>query len=736
MSTPGSSRPGDAKSSRIAYFGQFEFHERAGELLRRGLKVKVQDQPLRVLLYLLENAGEIVTRDELRSHLWPDGTFVDFEHSLNTAIKKLRQVLGDDAENARFIETLPRRGYRFIAPVEWSDGTTPGIARPKVVEIPAAGHDRRSRSSYKTLGIAVGLLALLAVATLLWRTGSAPTAPARSMSVTPLTTYPGNEEFGVLSPDGERLLFSWDENSTTSSHIYVKQLGTEEPLQLTKGKQFDFAPIWSPDGRYIAFMRGDNFMSPESMASLFVVPALGGAERQLTTVHVLSRLGPQQCPNIAWSPDGKTLAFSDRTAPGNNFGIFLLSLDTLERKQFTSAPETALGDSYPSFSPDGKTLAFIRTTKESADVFTVPVSGGTPTQITNEKHITLLGLAWTEDGKEIVYGGFGMWAVPAKGGASRTILPVRFASSISIHGNKLVFSQHEYEENIWKVGLAGAQARELPTKAFESTRADEGPRYSPDGKRVAFQSTRSGNYEIWVSDADGSRPLQLTKYEGPLTGSPRWSPDGQRIIYDSRPNGNADIFVINANGGNPQQLTTDRSDEVMPSYSRDGRWIYFASDRGGSWNVWKMPSIGGPATQVTKLGGFTPIESSDGKYIYYAKSFSDCGIWRVPVQGGAEEAVIDDLPPGMYGYWTLMKDGIYYVAAEYSASVDMPNMAPPVAILNFYSFSTRKKSKLISLQGSPFTGAPGLEITPDRKHALVVMAQGHGSDLEMVENFR
>jgi hypothetical protein len=183
-------------------------------------------------------------------------------------------------------------------------------------------------------------------------------------------------------------------------------------------------------------------------------------------------------------------------------------------------------------------------------------------------------------------------------------------------------------------------------------------------------------------------------------------------------------------------MTREASDEVMPSYSHDGRWIYFASDRGGSWNVWKMPATGGPATQLTKQGGFTPLESADGKFVYYAKSFSDSGIWKVPVEGGKEEAVLNDLPPGMYGYWSLMSDGIYYVAAEWAKTAGNPNPLPPSAVLRFYSFESGTATKVLKLPFSPFTGAPGLEITTDRKHALIVMSQDHGSDLELAENFR
>lgn len=732
----------DFLKGRVARFGQFELNVRTGELLRKGSRLKVQDQPLRVLAYLVQRPGELVTREELRSHLWPDGTFVDFEHSLNTAIKKLRQVLGDEAENSRFVETLPRRGYRFIAPVEWNGGTqsspVPVASPASATEITFPTAVRESAAAEPStwhfprgLAVALGVVVLTAIALLLWHIAFRPAPVAKSLLLTPLTTYPGNESFGEISPDGERLVFCWDENKANVIHLFVKQIGTEQPLQITSGPDLDFAPTWSPDGRYIAFLRGYQAGS----AGVYIIPALGGVERLLTSVQTVGKLGPQMFPNLSWSPDGKTLAFVDRTPSGANFAIMLMDIETLARKQLTFPPESTMGDSYPVISPDGSTVAFIRTTKEAADVYEVPIGGGNVTRITNEKRITLLGLAWTSDGKDIVYGGFGLWIVPARGGTSRTVMPVSAASTPNIRGDKLVFSVHDEEENIYGIALDGLRANGRWAKEYQSSRTEEGARFSPDGTKVAFQSSRSGSYEIWVSNTQGTNALRLTNYNGPLTGSPSWSPDGQNIIYDSRPNGNADIFVVGANGGPIRQLTTDSSDEVMPSFSRDGHWIYFASDRGGAWNVWKMPAEGGTATRVTKDGGFTARESYDGKYVYYAKGFSEKGIWRVPVEGGKEEPVVEELPPGMYGYWVLVKDGIYHVTADPTSSQSQMSM-PLEVNLCFYSFNTKKTTKIVTLPYSPFMGAPGLEITPDRKRALVVMTLDRGSDIEMVQNFR
>src|SRR5262249_32080392 len=159
---------------------------------------------------------------------------------------------------------------------------------------------------------------------------------------------------------------------------------------------------------------------------------------------------------------------------------------------------------------------------------------------------------------------------------------------------------------------------------------------------IAFESERSGEHEIWLSNLDGSDVIRLTSL-ATWSGNPRWSPDGQQIAFDSRTKGRAtsDIYLISSQGGAPQRLTTaDDYDDVAPSWSKDGQWIYFTSKRSGNWQLWKVPAIGGDPVQVTKQGGYFGFEASDGKVVYYAKGPTATGIWRVPVNGGDEVPVL------------------------------------------------------------------------------------------------
>ena len=185
-------------------------------------------------------------------------------------------------------------------------------------------------------------------------------------------------------------------------------------------------------------------------------------------------------------------------------------------------------------------------------------------------------------------------------------------------------------------------------KLIASTQSDAEPAYAPDGKRIAFRSYRSGSPEIWVCDSDGSHPEQLSSFGGPATNRPRWSPDGKYIVFYSDAKGNRDIYVIRAEGGVPKQLTTNPSVDTNPGWSADGKWIYFSSERSGQMQLWKVPVGGGEAVPVSEIRGSSPVESPDGKFLYYDKDYS---IWRVPTNGGTETQVVDSLRPRGAGWW-------------------------------------------------------------------------------------
>jgi Tol biopolymer transport system component len=196
------------------------------------------------------------------------------------------------------------------------------------------------------------------------------------------------------------------------------------------------------------------------------------------------------------------------------------------------------------------------------------------------------------------------------------------------------------------------------TNLISSTFQDDSPAYSPDGKRIAFVSDRTGSLEIWLCDGDGGDSIPLTSFGGPHTGTPRWTPGGHQIAFDSGVEANQEIFIISADGGKPRRLTSDPALDMVPNWSRDGRWIYFCSNRSGDWQVWKVPVEGGQAVQVTRQGGFEGFESVDGKFIYYSKLTPLPELWRVPVEGGEETHILELDKTGHRRSWAVAKQGI------------------------------------------------------------------------------
>ena len=685
---------------RIVRFSIFEVNLHTGELRKQGQKLRLQEQPFQVLAALLERPGEIVTREELRSKLWPADTFVDFDHSLNAAIKRLRDALGESAETPVFIETLARRGYRFIGPVEMPIATPSAQPRHRM---------------FNTRNSVLGGLAVCAIAlsVLYYARWVRPSPLGVTPTVILAVTTVGPKFTPSLSPDAQHLAFAWNGGAGEHFSLYVKVVGTEEALRLTNQESIDFNPIWSPDGRYIAFCR---FGKAEK--GIYIIPALGGAERR---VRVTSWGEHFFEGRLSWSPDGKLLAFSDRVSPEERrLAIFLLSLDSLEVRRLTS-PQLSRSDTYPAFSPDGQTLAFIRNPE---GVYTVPVSGGKEQYVVSgaafeEKE----GLAWTPDGRDVVYpaGGW-LWKRSLRGGEPERLQVGQDGGQPSIRGSKLVYLRQAPNINVWRRRLNSSVSAGAADRFISSTRIESGPQFSPDGTKIAFESTRSGAYEIWTCQSNGNGLLQLTHFNSP-TGTPRWSPDGQQIAFASLSAGIADIFVIDSRGGAPRKLTSDSSNDVVPSWSRDGQWIYFVSNRSGSGQIWKMRFTGGPALQVTHGGGFAAFESLDGKYLYYAKGPAISGLWRVPTSGGEEAEVIGSLEAGYWGYWAVVEDGIYYLD-----STTKPGIA-------FFEFATGRTTRIFGLE-NPAKGMPGLAIAPDKKTILYAQQDSLSSDIILVENFR
>ena len=335
--------PGAEYRAPAYRFGAFELDASRGILRKHGIRIKLQDQPQQILLLLLEHPGEVVTREQIQKRLWPDNTFVDFDNAINSAVRKLRDTLGDSAENPRFVETLARRGYRLIVPVSTGTGHNEETQTP----LPAVVPKLRARP---IIAAAVLVVGLGTVATWLVRRNN--TTDSAELRLTPLTANTGIEIQPSFSPDGTRVTYSSSGEDGKYFAVYVKLIGSGDPVQITKGQGRDFSPAWSPDGRWIAVLRDlghDN--------AILLIPASGGQPRELARV-IKAPPGDENCDLLrvlvcgvpfrgallAWSPDGKFLFTSGRPDPKLALGVVRISVHTGEQQPVTSPPPGLVGD--------------------------------------------------------------------------------------------------------------------------------------------------------------------------------------------------------------------------------------------------------------------------------------------------------------------------------------------------------------------------------------------------------
>ena len=513
------------------------------------------------------------------------------------------------------------------------------------------------------VGIA-GTLALAALGVWLW-----PAAPSGGdLRAVPLTSYAGVETHPSFSPDGNKVAFAWNGDKEDNFDIYVLQIGSAgTPVRLTTNPLTEDHPAWSPDDRWIGFLR-----VRQGTVAIVLVPPIGGPERILAELTGVSS-------GLPWTPDGRWLAFNLQEPATGIWNFWAVSAETGERRRLTTfktlTPQTDSSNVDSSraiaFSPDGRSLAFARPV--GSVVFELYVlrltenlqPEGEPRRITDRRYATVYGIAWTADGHDIVYGAGGrriqsLWRLPVSGRQPPRQLP--FALPAALHPAiartppRLVYGWRLVNRNLWRLDTRTGERGVLVSSNYDQSV----PQYSPDGSRIAFQSNRSGNVEVWTCLADGSNCQKLTAFGGPQCGTPRWSPNSRRIALDARVEGWSEIYVIAADGGTPQRVTnTPGSNNLVPSWSPDGRWLYFTSDRSGRYEIWKVPAEGGPDVQVTRAGGHGALSSPDGKYLYYVKE-SLSGLFRMPADGGQETVVVEDTV-AFIGFGVTAK-GVYFVS--------------------------------------------------------------------------
>lgn len=697
---------------------------------------RVEPKVMQVLVCMAQQPGKPITKDAFMTQVW-DGNVVT-DDVLARCIYSLRKVFGDDPRDPHVIETIRKTGYRLIAPVtpgRAGDTSFPGSSTGDAgrssggdgfahLAVPAGtiSHRTFARPSYPLLAmVVVAVLGAVFGGYFALRTAGDVAAPP--LPSAPLTSFPGVESDPALSPDGKRVAFAWDGGLGGDTDIFVKQIGAEALLRLSAHPGEERHPVWSPDGQHLAFVRaaGGNY-------AVFVVPSLGGSERQVVS------FGAREVGGLAWSPDenNPVLAVSVRTAPHEPFALHTVMPDGTGLQQITGGHpypdgKAHVGDVAPAFSPDGKTLAYIhRVSDDVGQIYVVSVKGGTPRRLSDEV-ADFDGVAWDANGRSLVVAAYregtsGLWRLPAEGGSLRWIMTGGEGARLrhpSAAAGRLAYALQFFDTNIWQFNRTADQRNYRERRLVFSTRWDSNPDLAPDGTRIAFVSMRSGHPEVWVGNRDGEDLVQLTTFGGAETSTPRWSPGGDSLVFAVRQGGGSALFIADGAGGGLRQLTQAPGDDVLPVWSRDGRWIYFASDRTGNWQIWKVPVAGGEPVRVTVAGGRAAAEGPDGETLYFVKP-DTAGIWAMPVTGGQERQVVPDLEPADWGNWRVTYDGIYYLRRVRGA-----------AELVLHRFDSGRTTVIARLGPVPFH--PSLAVTPDGRDYLYTRIDRNESDVMMIE---
>jgi Tol biopolymer transport system component/DNA-binding winged helix-turn-helix (wHTH) protein len=639
---------------------------------RGGHQIRLEPKVMQVLELLADHRGQVVSKERLLQTVWAE-TFVGDE-VLARAISEIRRVLEDDPKSPRYIQTIPKGGYRLVAPVTARRPT--GGARVRWISAAAI---------LLALGIAGALLAM--------RASRSPAAASISSSqpvaarLTRVTSLPGVEGFPALSPNGEQVVFTWSESraplatSDASQSLFLMTIGSSAQQRLTDTPTIDMYPAWSPDGQYIAFLRAnDHSIHPR----IFVIPAVGGPARVISDFEADGR--------IEWTPDGRFILAGSEGLGQKERGVMAIPVagGTPRPIIHAGAPGRAFS---PALSPDHSQLAYAECAQpgrwfewsidwhyggSDCSVNLVRVNDGLE-PISKPVRLAAMpllgGLVWTREGDSVLFfgdaSGVGtgyLWRLRIGGRQTLERMdeagPMVGPPSTSFARDRVMFGRFEVDVDMYRFTRRGT------TEPIASSASKEFyPAYSNDGRHIAFCSDRTGDLEIWVADADGTNVRRLTNGPNHRQQAPKWSPDDRQIAFESvGDDGHSHIWITPADAGPARQITSGPLNQGGVSWSRDGKQLYFAQDNATAddSSIWRVPASGGASEQITTGGsGGRVFESPDGRAILYQVALGDLGGKLVlqPLDGSHVRLAVQ-CARGETFTWT--KRGIYYLPCDES----------------------------------------------------------------------
>ena len=585
------------------------------------------------------------------------------------------------------------------------------------------------RSPQIVIRVAVGLFGLLIFAWFVFQHLPHSTSSSASVAHTE-PPYPPRETSPSFSHDGAQIVFHSSGGLGPNHSIYRKSVDGGPIVRLTNGEEDDQNPAWSPDGKLIAFVRN---------------PGFAGGSVQLITPEgkAFGESIKSGGNSVAWSPSSQSVAFMD--GPYYEAPHEIVMVDVASRKRQTLIPPIRPGcGDFLAFSPDGTKLGF--TDGEVCSLYVAMVEFRANSWRFIDKRFlvtaeTFYGFDWINNQQIVVSADVGSGPIlgtvslSEKEAKITTLhpqgLPAQHPTvwrSRSGRMSRLAYEPYSSRVNLWRIDLSeDMHAKDSPASIAPSDREDESVQFSPTGLRIAFSSSRdSASYDIYVCDADGSNVRRLNA-PGSFRGSARWAPDGNEIAFDALGDDhrNRDIWVADLARGTFRQVTNAASLEARPSWSRDGKWIYYTSNTSGQFEIWKLPSDSGPSarpTKVTNGGGFEAFESPDGQFLYYTKAPNIDGLWRLPTSRAGNSELVDETVSE--GHWAVASRGVLFV--PFARGVK----AREVVFLPFAESRGRVVFQTASDASRVF---PGFTVSSDGKSLVMPLVDNHGSHVTVVD---
>lgn len=608
---------------------------------------KLEPRIMRVLNMLAANEDQVVSRQIFIEAIW-ENEFVG-EDALTQAISRLRKVLGDNPRSPQIIETIPKKGYRFIGQV--------GQIRSSINAGSKLKKQWWENYTRKLLLLPVAIFFCLVIITA--NTFKVTKTPALSTGLVQFTSDQGRENYPAISPNNDFIVFSKQAPDERAMNLYVKSRHSDITRRLTQSPSDDLNAAWSRDGKFITYLR-----LIDGKSTIYIIPfnhddPQNPGQKILQTEFTNSS-------HLSWSPDGARILFSDKVAPQNNLQLFTVDVGTGQKTAVLDVVEDNSDYINGVYSRNGKHIAYSKRRNLTDIICTVAITKEHPL----EREIrdfqgSINDIAWYDD-QSLIFKGYkenqsSLWNIALSDGELVWLGGEHISTFAYLQdADELIYANRYYNIDLHQVALKD-ETPQSPNVVFSSTKNEWAPDISPDQQSLIFLSNKTGHYQLWQADLAGGNSKQLTFFQDAVVANARWSPDGSRIALEVLTSGHYSIYLLDVAGGKPQMLVKDTFDNEYPSWSADGEQLYYQSNRSGQEEIWCINIASGQSEQMTTVGAVYGEESPDGKYLYFTRAAEESGLWRLDLESrGEAEKIYSLLCRAQSNTWRLSSEGVFF----------------------------------------------------------------------------